>query len=244
MEQPHLSLVIPAFREELRLEVSLRAITAFLRKQPWSWEIILVDDGSTDSTMSIAQRFQESEEPRMRLLHHSVNQGKGAAVRTGMMAARGAFAIFTDADNATPIEELPKLLAAAENGADVVIGSRYLHGSEIVGGRSVIRQLMSRLGNFLFRALLGLRLSDTRCGFKLFSAHARLRIFPRQTLLRWGFDTELLLIAQRQGIRVVEVPVTWYDRERGHIHPVRDTVRSFSELLHMVRLLWKGNYDQ
>ena len=102
---------------------------------------------------------------------------------------------------------------------------------------------MSRLGNLLFRLCLGLRFSDTRCGFKLFTEKARRKIFSRQPLLRWGFDTEILLIATRQGFRVEEVPVTWVDRERGHIHPVRDTLRSFGELFHMKRLLWRGHYD-
>ncbi len=245
MEQPYLSVVIPAFQEERRIAETLRVTVDFLRRQRWSYELLVVDDGSSDATADTVRHFQQTNDvPQLRVVQHPANRGKGAAVQTGMRVAQGRFSLFADADNATPIDELSKLLHAVERGADVAIGSRYLKGSTIVGGRSAVRQLMSRLGNILFRFLLGLPYSDTRCGFKIFTTKARTAVFSRQTLMRWGFDTELLLIARRQGLRVEEVPVRWYDRERGHIHPVRDTLRSLSELFHMLRLLQRGEYDQ
>lgn len=244
MQQPYLTVVIPAFQEAGRLESSLHAITSFLRQQPWTWELIIVDDGSTDGTGAIAKRFRQTKEPRIRVIAHARNQGKGAAVRDGMLAANGKYCVFTDADNATPIEELAKLLHAVERGADIAIGSRYVKGSDVRKSQNLFRRLMSRMGNLLFRLLLGLNLSDTRCGFKLFTQRARDVTFPRQTLMRFGFDTEVLLIAKHHNLRVRELPVVWYDRERGTVHPFRDSLRSLGEIAHMMRMTRKGYYHR
>lgn len=246
MEQHYVyvSVVIPAFQEARRLESSLNTITSFLRQQPWTWELIVVDDGSTDDTGAIVDRFQQTKEPRIRHMTHTVNQGKGAAVRDGMLAAEGSYCIFTDADNATPIEELPKLLDAVKNGADIAIGSRYVKGSDVRKSQNLFRRMMSRMGNLLFHVLLGLNYSDTRCGFKLFTQRARDITFPRQTLMRFGFDTEVLLIAKHHDLRVAELPVIWYDRERGTVHPFRDSLRSLGEIAHMMNMARKGYYQR
>lgn len=242
-DKPFLSVIIPAHREAERITATLHAIERFLERQPWRSEIIVVDDGSTDATVTVVERCAEQYPGTITVLRHGKNRGKGAAVRTGMQRAHGTLALFADADNATPIEELPKLLRAVEEGADIVIASRYLPGSDVVYKQSLLRRFMSRAGWLLFRLLLGLRFSDTRCGFKLFSERARELVFARQTLERWGFDTEILVIAQRRGLRVREVPVQWFDRKRGNIHPLRDSLRSVREIFHIRRLVRTGAYD-
>lgn len=243
MERPYLSVIVPAHREEQRILPTLQAICSFLRAEPWSYEIIVVDDGSPDQTKEVVRRFQKLHEPRLRLLEHQTNRGKGAAVRTGMAAAHGTYTLFTDADNATPITELPKLLTLAVKGSDVVIGSRYLPESRVVRRQSLFRRFMSRGGNFLFRILLGLKFTDTRCGFKIFNERARQILLPRLQLERWGFDTELLVVALRHHLSVREVPVIWYDQQRGNIHPIRDSFRSLAEIYHIRRHLQRGSYD-
>ncbi len=242
MDRPHLSVLIPAFREERRIAATLHEIIVFLHRQPYTSECIVVDDGSDDDTCAVIGRVRAETGYPIQLERHTVNRGKGAAVQTGMQLARGAYTLFTDADNATPIAEAQKLLAAAAAGADIAIGSRYVSGSDVRKRQSVLRRFMSRGGNALFRLMLGLRLHDTRCGFKLFTATARQTVFPRQTLARWGFDTEILVIAALHGLRIVEVPVVWYDRERSTIHPVRDSLRSFHELYCIARNKYRGVY--
>lgn len=243
MKSPYLSVIIPAYREAERIQPTLSVIGSFLRRSPWTFEVIVVDDGSPDRTVDVVREFAATQKDfPLVLLQHGQNKGKGAAVRTGMLHAKGTYALFADADNATPFSEIVKLLKRAEKGSDIVIGSRYVAGSNIQKKQTILRRLMSRAGNLLFRVVLGLSLHDTRCGFKLFTEKARETVFPRQTLQRWGFDTEVLLIGKLHGLEVAEVPVIWYDRERSTIHPIRDSFRSFGELIHMVRMLLLGRY--
>lgn len=238
------SVVIPAYREECRIGETLGIVSSFLSALGQEYEIVVVDDGSPDGTVGIVEQFRESREPRLRLLRHAQNRGKGAAVRTGMMASAGKQVLFADADNSTPIRELQKLQNALQTGADVAIGSRYVLGSNVVLKQSVGRRAMSRAGNLLFRLVLGLPHADTRCGFKLFTREAKDKIFPLQTLERWGFDTEVLVIAQRQGLKVAEVPVEWHDRPNGTIYPWRDSLRSLGEIWQIWRNRWRGEYEQ
>lgn len=243
MTSPYLSVIIPAYREEQRIRETLQELRAFLQRQPWTWEVIVVDDGSPDRTKDAVAGFQQTTHMPIRLLVHPQNRGKGAAVRTGMLAATGTYALFTDADNATPIQEVEKLLKAVTAGYDLVIASRYLPESTIVRRQPMVRRMMSRAGNLLFTLMLGLHFTDTRCGFKLFTAAARTGIFAKQTLERFGFDTELLVIAARQGLRVAEVPVAWYDHTRSTVHPWRDSLRSLREIFHIRRMRDAGHYD-
>jgi glycosyltransferase involved in cell wall biosynthesis len=239
---PRISVILPAYQEGLRIGETLPVIAKYLHEQPYTSEILVIDDGSTDQTQDVVQEYMRHD-PLVHSIAHERNRGKGAAIRTGMNAASGELALFADADNATPIQELEKLMNAVNDGNDVVIGSRYLASSKIVKKQSLIRRIMSRGGNLLFRLFLHLRFSDTRCGFKLYTKRARAVLFPRQTLERWGFDTELLIIAQHHGLRIQEVPVEWYDRERGNIRWFRDSIRSIREIFLIRRNLRSGAYD-
>ncbi|MBI4414836.1 MAG: glycosyltransferase family 2 protein [Candidatus Kerfeldbacteria bacterium] len=243
MKPPHLSVILPAYCEAERIGATLDIIQAHLSETGYQSELIVVDDGSPDATTEVVRAFQAKSNLMIKLIIHERNKGKGAAVRTGMRAATGTYALFADADNATPFDEVAKLLSAADKGADVVIASRYLPGSNVVKKQSLLRRAISRGGNLLFRLLLRLPFSDTRCGFKLFNRRSRDIIFARQTIERWGFDTEILVIALRHHLNVAEVPVRWYDRERGNIRPVRDAIRALGEILHILRLSMTGAYE-
>lgn len=240
---PEVSVVIPAYREEARIGGTLTAVSSFFESQGVDYELIIVDDGSPDATADVVERFRQEHNPNIRLLRHPQNRGKGAAVRTGMMAAAGGQILFADADNSTPIGELLKLQNALQGGADVAMGSRYLSGSNVVLKQPLGRRAMSRAGNLLFRIVLGLPFADTRCGFKLFNSDARDKVFPLQTLERWGFDTEILVIARRQGLKVAEVPVEWYDKPNSTIHPWRDSLRTLSETWQIWKNRWGNKYE-
>lgn len=238
---PYLSIVIPAYREEGRISAMLETVIGFCSSWSKTYEILVVDDGSPDATAEVAKGFMPRE-PRLRVISYPKNRGKGYAIKTGMAEAKGGYILFADADNATPFEQVTALLAKVPE-YDIVIGSRYLEGSDVKKKQPFIRRFMSRAGNFLFWMILGLRFTDTRCGFKLFTKHARDVIVPRLTLDRWGADTELLVIAKRHRLRVNEVPVIWYDRERGNIHPVRDSWQSLVEIFTILRSRNRGLYD-
>ncbi|MFH1171026.1 MAG: dolichyl-phosphate beta-glucosyltransferase [bacterium] len=241
MENPFLSIIIPAYREAAVLRGSLESAIRFFEGKGFAYEIIIVDDGSPDDTAAIAEGVAK-DVAAVSVLRMPKNRGKGAAVRLGMQNARGRYALFMDADYSTPIEEVDALLRKAEQGADVVMGSRYLPESQIMKKQPFLRRVMSRAGNLLFRLVLGMRYSDTRCGFKLFSERARTLLFSRQTLERWGFDTELLAIAGLHHLRVVEVPVRWTDHA-GRPRFFQDSLRSLREIWHIKRRLRSGDYQ-
>ncbi len=202
-----ISIVIPAYNEERRLPAALEGVRAYLDGRQWSFrEIVVVDDGSTDKTAAVAERFGA------RVLANPGNRGKGYSVRHGMLEARGEWALVTDADLSTPIEELDKLWsAAAAAGADVAIGSRALDRSLIGVHQPAMRENVGRLFNLAMRLVTGLPFRDTQCGFKLFTARAAREIFGRQRLDGFGFDVEVLVLARELGYRAIEVPVRWND---------------------------------
>lgn len=235
------SIVIPAYNEAERLAVGLRAITNFLKVERYDWELIVVDDGSIDATRTIAESFAKEHSERVRVLASSVNQGKGAAVKRGVLAATKPIIIFTDADQATPIEELPKFVRALDH-ADVVIGSRYHAGSRVTRQQPWQRRAVSRIGNLVIRLGTGLSFSDTQCGFKAMTRSAAQTMFKRLTIERWGFDIELLVIAQLHQLRVVELPVTWHDGGQSKLQAGRAAVSTLRELRQIQRNVRRGTY--
>lgn len=198
------SLVIPAYNEALRLPATLKRIDAYCRKQHWRYELIVVDDGSTDETAAIAARWGGS----IRLAQLPRNYGKGAAVRHGFFQSRYPWVLFSDADLSTPIEEIEQFLPHLD-AADVLIGSRDLAGSRVEVRQAFLKESFGKIGNALIQLFLLPGFSDTQCGFKLFARSACTPLFTLQRIERWGFDFELLFLARKAGLRVKEIPVRW-----------------------------------
>ena len=224
----HLSIVIPAFNEALRLPSTLERVVSFATSGPFNAEVIVVDNASTDSTKSIVMEFI-ARFPVVKYLHEST-RGKGAAVRTGIMAASGEYLLFSDADLAVPIEEAVNFLPPRLAEFDVAIGSREAKGAKRYG-EPFHRHLMGRVFNLLVRVLLLPGLHDTQCGFKVFRRDAARFLFPLGRIHGWSFDVEILHLARRKGYRIVEVPVQWYYGEESKVRPLYDTWRMFKDIL-------------
>ena len=229
------SVVIPAFNEARRLPAYLDDVVAFFEGRGERYEVIVVDDGSTDGTPGLVEA-RARQTPALRLLRLPRNAGKGTAVRAGMLAARGAFRLFADADGATPIAELKRLEPALAAGADVAIGSRVLADPAVSVTAQPHRVAAGRVFNWLV-ARLGLRgVADSQCGFKAFGARAAGDLFGRLRTTGFGFDVELLLRAQAAGYRIAEVPVNWADQAGSKVRVVRHGPGMFWEL---VRAGWR-----
>jgi dolichyl-phosphate beta-glucosyltransferase len=239
---PRLSVIIPAYNEAPRLPATLAKLADYFARAPYAAEVIVVDDGSTDDTTQVATA-QQREGFRLRVLSYQPNRGKGHAVRFGMEHATGAVRLFFDADGSTPIDQVEKLWPHIAAGAEVCVGSRGLPESDIVVRQPWRRQLMGRVFNWLVRALAVRGFRDTQCGFKAFTARAAELIFSRQRLTGFGFDVELLFIAQWHGLRAVEVPVQWIDSPSSRVDPWRDARRMFFEILQIRRLARGGAYQ-
>lgn len=210
MTKPALSIVIPAFNEEVRLMKTLQEISHFLQANRRPFELIVVDDGSTDRTGQIARQFSEQGALAVQVLANQGNRGKGYSVRRGMLAATSPVSLLTDADLSTPISELDKLeVFLQEKGKDIVIGSRDVEGSQILNPQSPFRSGGGKLFNRLARLILGLPFADTQCGFKLFRMQTCRDIFRVQQIHRFSFDAEILFVASQWGLDIEEVPVVW-----------------------------------
>lgn len=226
-----LSIIIPAFNEERRLPQTLDCIGTYLKTQSLRTEILVVDDGSSDGTAGLAASYA-SKYPNLRVLSNGKNRGKGYSVRHGMLEARGEYALFTDADLSTPIDELGKLLAALrEQGNDVAIGSRALNRDLILIHQSKVREQAGILFNFFVRWIMGIELSDTQCGFKAFRMDRARIIFEQQRMERFGFDPEILFLAKRYHLRVAEVPVRWSHDSGTKVNVAADGMQMLFELL-------------
>ncbi len=231
MPRQALSIVIPAWNEAARIGGALAAARALLDGRTAPAEVIVVDDGSRDATAAIVEAHAR-EDARVTLIRLPENRGKGAAVRTGVLASRGERVLFMDADLATPLDELPRLERALDEGADVAIGSRALAASRILTRQHPLREAMGRSFNLLVRALLLDGIRDTQCGFKLFTRRAADELFGAATVDRFAFDVEILLLA-RGRFRVVEVPVAWRHVEQSKVSPFRDAARMAWDLVAM-----------
>jgi dolichyl-phosphate beta-glucosyltransferase len=235
MAEIALSLVLPALDEARRLPPYLEKVRGYLERsfgQPY--EVLVVDDGSRDETAAIVQELA-GQWPQLRLLQHAHNEGKGAAVRTGALASQGDLLLFADADGATPIEEHARLAAAIARGADVAIGSRLAPDPAIRRSRHWYRGLAGKLFALAARRVLRIPVLDTQCGFKMFRAAAGRRLFTALRETRYLFDLELLVLAQRFGLRVVEVPIHWQEMPGGHLHPLREVPRIVAGLWRLRR---------
>jgi glycosyltransferase involved in cell wall biosynthesis len=227
-ETPELSIVIPAYNEEARLPRALARIQDYLAGQSFSAEIIVVDDGSKDGTAAVAEKWPATQ-PSLRLLRNERNRGKGFSVRRGMLAARGRVALFTDADLSAPIDEAWKLLDALKE-TDVAIGSRAINRRLIEVHQSEVRERAGMIFNLIVRIMTGLPFLDTQCGFKAFRRERCQVVFEQQRVEGFGFDPEVLFLAQRQGLRIAEIPVRWAHDSATKVHVVRDSLRMLADL--------------
>ena len=240
MASPLLSIVIPAHNEESRLPRTLEQVFAFLEKQSYAAEVIVVENGSTDRTLELAQDFA-SRHPNLRPIHTD-GRGKGLAVRLGMLAAAGEYAFMCDADLSMPIEQVSRFLPPALKDIDVAIGSREVKGARRYD-EPAHRHLGGRFINLLIRLLILPRLQDTQCGFKCFRRAVAQDLFKVQTLNGWSFDIELLYVAYRRGYTVVEVPVDWYYRSESKVSAIPDALRMINDIFRIRANSRQGLYD-
>lgn len=236
------SIVIPAYNESARLRATLDSVLAHIQNRGWDAEVLVVNDGSTDDTAQIVQRYS-AQSRAVRLIENPGNRGKGFSVRNGILHANGEVILFSDADLSSPIEEADKLFAALDAGADIAMGSRWLRVELQTQRQPIHRQLFGRIFNLALRIILGLQFRDTQCGFKAFTRRAAHTIFPLQHIERWGFDPEILYLARKFGLKVEEVPVKWAHRDGTRINPLRDGIRMFGEMLKIRWYSLTGKYD-
>ena len=226
-----LSVIIPAHNEEVKISVSLKEIDAYLQKQGYSYELLVVDDGSTDKTREITESLQ-GKIKRLKVAGYKENRGKGCAVRTGMFQAKGDYCLFTDADNSISIEQIEKFWPELERGADVVIASRDIKGSILDPPQPWWRRtVLGRGFRWMRKIILNLRaIEDTQCGFKCFKKEAAAKIFSRCRIDGFAFDIETLLFAHKMGFVIKEIPVRWRNRPESKVN-LKATIRMALDLL-------------
>lgn len=239
----YLSIIIPAFNEEIRIGKTIKAIQDYLIKKNLLAEIIVVNDGSKDQTdLTVKSCFGNN----IHLISLLKNQGKGFAIKKGIERARGKYILFTDADNSTPIEEFDKFLSIIKNDAenfDILMGSRYLNRSAVLIKQSKYRIFISRLGNFFIQLFLLDGVKDTQCGFKLFKNPVAKEIFSFQKVKRFGFDIEAIVVAKNLGYTFIEIPVAWMNAEGSRLRPIKDVLITAKDLIYIKLNLWSGRYN-
>lgn len=241
----HLSVIIPAYNEEKRLPSTLKEIDSYLKERDYDYEILVVNDGSTDGTAE-AVRNMEGEIKGLRLIDNKENKGKGGVVRQGMMEAEGNYRLFTDADNSTSIDHIEKMWPLFKEGKEIVIGSR--DGKDAPGARQAepqpfLRRLLGNMGNLLIQVVAVPGIWDTQCGFKAFTTAAVLDIFPKQKIERWGFDIEILFLARIMGYKnkIGIVPVYWINDPDSKVS-LKGYLQVFKELFQIRIYQLKGEY--
>ncbi|MEP7218128.1 MAG: dolichyl-phosphate beta-glucosyltransferase [Bacteroidota bacterium] len=223
----NLSFIVPAYNESERIEASIIKMIDYFSRQPYVYEVIVVDDGSRDNTPDIVRRYAGE---RIRLLQQPRNMGKGAAVRRGMLEGKGEFRIFSDADFSTPITETERMLEFLGS-YDVVIGSRAIDESFIREHQPWYRETMGKIFNRMVQLVAVSGIKDTQCGFKGFRGEAATQIFSRTLIDGFSFDVEALFLARSLGYSIKEIPVEWYNDARSTLNPISDSLKMFRELL-------------
>ncbi len=232
---PYLSVVIPAYNEAQRLGPSLEKILAYLADRPYTWEVVVVDDGSADGTGDLARKLLQGR-AEFQVLRNEPNAGKAVSVKRGLLAGRGQVLLFSDADLSTPIEEADRLLAELQGGADVAIASRQLPGAQLTVHQPWYRELAGRAFGWVNQTVLLPGIPDSQCGFKAFRREAAHALLQHQRLTGWAFDAELLYIARRLGLTIAQVPVTWVNDPASKVHMLRDGLRMVLDLFRIRRL--------
>lgn len=238
MTQPFVSIVIPAYNEELRLPESMAQAFAFLEQQTYTWEVLIVENGSQDRTLEVAQAFA-SRHPGFRVLQES-QRGKGRAVQQGMLAARGSYRFMCDADFSMPVDEINRFFPPQLD-VDIAIASREAPGSNRYG-EPPYRHFVGRIFNTMIRLLALPGLHDTQCGFKCFKAEVAEDVFRCQTISGWSFDVEVLFIARKRGYTIRELPIPWYFNPESKVSVWRDSWQMALDLIHIRLQNWQGKY--
>jgi dolichyl-phosphate beta-glucosyltransferase len=237
----YLSIVIPAYNEEHRLPTSLRQVIEFVSACPFKTEVIIVDDGSEDRTGDVVRQYMQ-EAPFISLLS-VIHGGKGHAVRAGMLAAAGEYVFLADCDLAMPIDQVVRFLPPTVGDYDIAIASREIAGA-VRFHEPFYRHFIGRVFNLIVRVLAVRGISDTQAGFKCFRRQAARQLFSRQTIDGWGFDVEILLMAQRFGMKIIEIPIDWYHNNDSRVRPFYDSYRMFSEVVKIRLNARNGVYDR
>jgi len=237
----HLSVIIPAYNEEHQIKVTLETIYNYFSHQDYSWEAIVVSDGSSDKTVEMVSEFI-SNKPEFSLIANTLNHGKGFVVRQGMLQAQGDFRLFTDADNSTSIEQVGKFWSCFDEGYDIVIGSIEVPGAVINERAQWYRRLLGRYSKYLIRIVAGLwKIHDTQRGFKCFNAKSARDIFSRTKIDRFGFDIEVLALAKKMGYKIKELPVIWNNPGGSSVH-LKDYFATLKDLFRIRWYLWTNKY--
>jgi glycosyltransferase involved in cell wall biosynthesis len=235
-----LSVILPAYNEQDRIEKTLFDVSRFLQKQSFGYEILVVNDGSKDRTAEVVNKLLPSI-PNLKLIDNKDNHGKGFVTNQGMLASTGDVRLFMDADNSTKVDEVIKMLPLFGQGCDIVIGSRRTEGAIIAVHQPWFRDFLGGVFRFIVRTLVPVGVTDSQCGFKAFSAKAAQSVFPRQTIYRWAFDVEILAIARKQKLSIKEVPVTWVNDTESHVK-LGGMISMLLEVLEVRFSLWAGKY--
>ncbi len=236
--QVELSVVVPAFNEERRLPPTLIDIIDFFDRKGISYEVLVIDDGSKDSTAEVVRKFERVRH-QVRLIQLPKNYGKGHAVRLGVLNSRGARVLFADADGATPIQEFERLEAAVAGGADIAIGSRALASADTKVATSIHRRLLGRVFNKCVNLILLPTIADTQCGFKMFTRKAAMFLFRRQRADRFSFDVDLLYMAHKADLNIKEVPINWTNVPGSKVNLVHDSLTMFRDVFRF-RVIHRG----
>ncbi len=229
-----LSIIIPAYNEADRIVCTLESTLLYLNLQDYFSEVIVVSDGSTDGTQSVAEGFESGEKVELKALEYHPNRGKGYAVRYGMLKGRGDLVLFMDADYSVPIQEVEKSIRLVEKGHDIAIASRAIEGSEVSQHQNFFREVSARIYTFIQNTYLGINYRDTQCGFKMFTRPAGRALFEKQKLNSVIFDPEILWLAKQDGFSVAEFPVKW-----SHVEDSRIQYDSFKKSLFVFQELFR-----
>jgi glycosyltransferase involved in cell wall biosynthesis len=236
-----LSILFPAHNEELRLPAALQSANEFITKQNFACELVIIENASTDSTLAIAQEFARTHD--YVTVVHNDQAGKGRAVQKGMLMANGAYRFVCDVDLSMPISEISHFLPPEQSSYDIAIASREAPGA-IRYSEPFYRHLIGRMFNFLVKVLVLPELNDTQCGFKCFTAQAAAKLFPLMTITGWTFDVEILAIARKMKLRMIEIPIPWYYMPKSKIHVLRDSLHMATDLFLIRKNLRKGVYTR